>query len=514
MCCKIPNSFISRVSQPDTTTDPTLPSQPSTKHTAMKSVFELEIIQPRAGLDTKNRFYKTYPGLPYNVRVAVTGGSYPFIHELTTAPNGMSIDTNSGVINWPNPQLKSTPYDVSLKVTDQEGTVKTVSWTITVTTDKFLFVDASAPSSGGSGTLSDPYTVRSFAEMYRGDAAKIGYYCDKYDEKYKDYFVYFKNGTYEVDGFSFVGASGNSSNCSISGGSEAAGVQYTFRKPAVLMAFPGHKPILNMSKKYINFDSNIDNFYFEGFEVTPLSHSMGVRATGGSHNVTFRNNHFHGLVDKAGSHNQSCIMLSRSGKGKFLSVQNNIFSDITHGYGIIGYSADTVLIEDNLAYDVVNGSGVSHVIGPKLGTTNWFIRSNTIYNTNSDAIWIYSAAAYDQDYGPMEISYNNIISTGRPLYFNGKRESSGKSSFIFRNTFVGGRFLFRGITNQWEDIEVYNNVIINNDNNQYYCSECTSEAPLKFLDNLKGTMNQGVVDSENRLTAPYSEHVGKIGHEI
>ena len=51
----------------------------------------LEIIQPRAGLDTTNRFYKAYPGLEYNVRLAVAGGAYPFQFSLSQAPAGSQL---------------------------------------------------------------------------------------------------------------------------------------------------------------------------------------------------------------------------------------------------------------------------------------------------------------------------------------------------------------------------------------------------------------------------------------
>src|SRR5689334_3733291 len=65
----------------------------------------LEIIAPRAGLTTANRYYKTYPGIAYRVPVVVLGGAFPFKFELLTAPSGMTIgqydgDTDYGVINW------------------------------------------------------------------------------------------------------------------------------------------------------------------------------------------------------------------------------------------------------------------------------------------------------------------------------------------------------------------------------------------------------------------------------
>ncbi|MDF1881835.1 hypothetical protein JHD50_11080, partial [Sulfurimonas sp. MAG313] len=55
--------------------------------------YPLEIIQPQANLDIKNRFYKAYPGLVYDVRLAVIGGAFPYSFILESGPTGMSIDS-------------------------------------------------------------------------------------------------------------------------------------------------------------------------------------------------------------------------------------------------------------------------------------------------------------------------------------------------------------------------------------------------------------------------------------
>ena len=112
---------------------------PTVSHSAN---YPLEITQPQAGLDTTNRFYKAYPGLEYNIRLAVISGSYPYVHELTTAPTGMTIDATTGEIQWDNPTTSGSPHSVTAKVTDSDSSTDTGSWTITVTTDGFYFLDA------------------------------------------------------------------------------------------------------------------------------------------------------------------------------------------------------------------------------------------------------------------------------------------------------------------------------------------------------------------------------------
>src|SRR5690606_3103221 len=167
-----------------------------------------------------------------------------------------------------------------------------------------------------------------------------------------------KSGTYFMEGYT--------------GGSTT--VQYTSNQPLVLLAYPNARPILDMSRGYLNADTGVDNFYFEGFEVTNMStpERFGLRLTGSSSNVTIRNNVFHGIPASTGSNNQSALMMTRASSGSRWSIQNNQFYDIHHGYGIIGYSTSYVLIEDNTLYNIDDPSGdSSHPIGPKIGTTYW-----------------------------------------------------------------------------------------------------------------------------------------------
>ncbi len=109
----------------------------------------------------------------------------------------MTIDPARGEIVWPRPATQGSPHGVTATVTDQEGTTRSVAWTMTVTSAGFRFIDAVAglsAASGGTGTIDNPWL--SIADMYEGtdDAAK-------YLGSYADNFLYFRNGTYAMNAY-------------------------------------------------------------------------------------------------------------------------------------------------------------------------------------------------------------------------------------------------------------------------------------------------------------------------
>lgn len=462
----------------------------------VEAPYDLEIIQPRAGLDVNNRFYKAYPGLVYEVRAAVIGGRYPYQYALETAPEGMTINAQTGEIIWPSPVAKSTAYPVSLTVKDSAGNSQKVSWSVLVTTDKFLFVDLANGKRGASGTINDP--VQGFYDVYGGDS-----YDAKYATKLQGYFVYFKSGNYSLDGYT--------------GGTQ--GVQYTNRQPLVWLAYPGHSPSIEMSKVALRIiDTRADNFYLDGFEIHNIDTSasneyrMGVRIGGASSNVTFRNNKFHTITSTQGSYNQSAVMISRdaSVQGRYWSFQDNEFYNISGAYGILGYSAQKVLIEDNR---FSNFTGNSHPIGPKTSTSYWFIRHNTIVDVDNYGIWLYYN---DENYGNMEVSYNYVsMSSGKALSVNESQNKGVPPSYIFRNTFVGD-VEFSGVDGSVGPFYLSKNVIINSSvaSGGYKCNNCSSSNRVIANDNLTGLLGLNIVNNVGNLTREYSSFLGKRGWQV
>lgn len=461
------------------------------------SPFSLEIIQPRQGLNENNRFYRAYPGLEFKVPVSVIGGAYPYTYELT-GPSGASIG-GDGVLTWSNPVEQSTAVPFSVTVTDSLGSRVTVNWTVKVTKTNFMFVDAVNGVSGAAGTIDAP--ARSIADVYGGTE-----YTAKWSPKNQNKFVYFKNGTYVPDGYT--------------GGT--AGVQWTLNQPAVLMAYPGHTPRIDMTSRFFFFDTATHNLYVEGFNVTPISGSggerFGFRVVGNSNNVTFWRNSFTNLTASTGSNNQSAIMATRvsaSEAGKYWAIKNNTFKDIYHGYGIIGYSVDTLLFEKNTLSNFTDPTGESSLpIGPKIDTTKWIIRANTLENVNRHGIWIYYESV-EKTYGNIEVCYNLVKATGgQALSVNDSYATTGTGVYVYRNTFIGGNVRFSGLTNSTGPIRFWNNVVVNSSGTGATCVSCSSSSALVQIENLVGSSSSAMVDTNGLLAGNYVSYKGSVGHEI
>ncbi|MCE9638039.1 MAG: IPT/TIG domain-containing protein, partial [Planctomycetes bacterium] len=72
---------------------------------------EITNIKPSGagGLDAQNRIFRAYPGIPYVIRAAVMGGSFPYTFSLSNVPAGMTVDARTGEVSWPNPTADATP---------------------------------------------------------------------------------------------------------------------------------------------------------------------------------------------------------------------------------------------------------------------------------------------------------------------------------------------------------------------------------------------------------------------
>lgn len=455
------------------------------------SFHPLEILQPRAGLDARNRFYKTYPGLEYEVRLAVAGGSYPYRFSVTTGPAGLAID-GRGVISWPNPPASPSAYPVTIRVQDNRGAEQSVSWSILVTTDKFLFVDPVNGHVGASGTIADP--LKGFADVYGGTN-----YAAKYATANQDAFVYFKDGaTYVPNGYN----------------SGDGGIQWTNKQPLVWLPYPGSHPVIDMSTAAFRFvDTPVSNLYIDGFEVDGLGTDaatemrMAFRIGSSGSNITLRKNTIHGIAATSGSYNQSAIMISADAHGENWAFQDNRFHDIHHAYGILGYSACKVLVEDNIFWDMTD----SHQIGPKCGTRFWFIRHNQITDCDGFGIWIYGGDEGRGPYGSMDISYNRVeMASGYALQVNQSYEGVIGRVDAYRNT-LKGDVGFVGVTTSTGPFKSHNNVIINGRSSGIELIPTPAPSSYEGSDNLVGTTGAGIIDAQALLTSSYEAHLGTRG---
>lgn len=461
--------------------------------------FPLEIIQPRAGLDTENRFYKAYPGLVYNVRFAVLGGAFPYRYQILTGPSGMTIDAR-GEINWNDPVTAGAGHPVAVRVTDAVGAQAEVAWTISVTTDGFRFLDAvngKSDADGGTGSIDNPW--RSMRDMYAGND-----YDSKYTSAYAGEFLYWRAGTYSLDAYQ--------ENCA-----RSCRVPLSSRKPLVWLAYPGEQPkfdfVAGGHDAYISIYGGGHNTYFDNleFDISGNARGMGVTIDSSAKHVTFRRNRFYGITNGFVGGNNAHIFFTRNTVGQFHSVQDNEWSDVNIGYGLLGYASDKVLVEDNYATRVN-----IHPISPKEGTTRWTIRGNVMENNPRNSINVQYSNSNNTPSGDIEICFNQILSGGGKIRINSNRTREGAPVYVYRNTILAeveaialtpsnGPFVFR------------NNILINDggDANGILHTKIEATARLVVEGNLWASSADGVVNAEGRLVGDFrSEQLNRVGHEI
>ena len=467
---------------------------------AQAADYPLEIIQPRAGLDTTNRFYKAYPGLEYNVRMAVIGGAYPFTYQLTTAPAGMTINSSTGEISWPNPTTSGSPHSVTARITDSESSQQTVSWTITVTTSGFYFIDAvngsynAARGGTGTGTAANPW--KDMQDFYGGTTNISTQPSAKNDNAYAGGFVYFKTGTYE-------------SNAMPS--EDGWRVPFVYNnKPQVWLAYPGHSPVISMAGAVIEFYSGGSNLYFDGLylKVNGNTNARCVRFSGTSNDVTFVRNTFDGdgMVGTGGGNNALLFFVnSGTGTNNRISVSHNTFTDVGGGIGIEGYSAHKVLIEGNTATGIIG-----HAIYAKTSTQNWHIRGNKITNCAMTGVLVgnYSPS------GDINISHNYInMNSGNAIHLNEQYTTTSSGPFrAVRNTVKGG-IQINKVTTTNGLFHISNNVIINSASGDKLTKNSIDyPTNLKVSGSLGGT--SGIINASGELLGEYSSYLGTVGWQF
>jgi hypothetical protein len=178
-----------------------------------------------------------------------------------------------------------------------------------------------------------------------------------------------------------------------------------------------------------------------------------------------------------------------------------------------------VLIEDNTLYNIDDPYGdSSHPIGPKIGTTYWFIRHNRLFDVGSHGIWLY----YQPDsntggYGNMEVSYNYVRARAgsKALDVNGSYSSSVGPAYIFRNTFVGN-IVFNNVSASTGPYYFTKNIIIDDTpvSGGLQCDSCALTSQISQSNNLVGTTSASIIDANGSLTANYQSYVGLRGWQI
>jgi len=492
---------------------------------AFAANYPLQILIPRtagtapdAGRPTispNHRIFKAYPGIQYNIRAAIIGGTYPFTFSLSNAPAGMTINSSTGEISWPTP-TDGTTVTPTITVVDSDAlpTQLSASWTITVTTSGFRFLDAvngQSVANGGTGTRANPW--RTIRDMYEGND-----YDSKRANSYANQFLYFMNGTYYLDAYIEDGAIGSPGRMAVLGGI----------KPVVWMAYPGHTPRLDYSQgtipgSHVHFYSSADNVYVDGLTVVGTSpmayHSLRTDATG-NYQVMRRNN-LSVIRSTERSLNQSCIMLSSGQDGSFGSymvIQDNTCHDVDKGAGFKIYSTYKMLIEDNTLYNIRDTAGDGDIegIALKYGTDRATVRHNVVYDVSQKGIGgnMNSGNNFTRD---VEILFNRIYNASNNAVEINQNGVAGPI-YIYRNTFVG-RISVRNTDSADGPFYFSNNVIVNSasgipDGSHIDHDNVSAPSRIVLSNNLVGYPTDNILGPNLTLTSAYSSYVGTRGFEL
>jgi subtilisin family serine protease len=106
-------------------------------------------------------------GTPYTGPTPVVSGTQPITWSLETPPDGMTIDSATGVVSWDTPTSDGSPHTITIRATNSAGSDDEV-WTLTVT----------ASSGGGGGDC--VFTEHDSAEVPTGVSriGAAGFGCD------------------------------------------------------------------------------------------------------------------------------------------------------------------------------------------------------------------------------------------------------------------------------------------------------------------------------------------------
>jgi len=468
--------------------------------------YPLEIVFPiSAGsgtpaISSAHPIFRAYPGIEYNIRPHVQGGMYPFTFSLSNAPSGMTIDSDTGEISWPNPQANAS--NITLTVTDAESATAQSQWSITVSTSGYLFVNSSY-SGAETGSLTQPFS-------------SIQNLLDNTSAANVNDIVYFRSGNYTAPVFNpsyYLNYGLNTAN-----------------RPSAWIGYPNEAVNIDMQDHYFE----LGWLYFDKLNFNNIPDWWG-RASSAVNYAVIRRCTFNdaAAIYRTDNANQGLYYTSDLGSGYYLTFQDNIVHDFTdvQGFGSL-YSQNKNLIEDNHFYNfyisVTNGRPI---IAEKYNNIRTTIRHNRIESSHASFNPIgHGNNGLFHDSGDMEICFNRLkgVSTdATAIWFNNDGATDPQlTTYVYRNT-IEGEFIISyldgsscGSSGPWD---FRNNVIINPglayatlnfDHIAYRGGTNTPQNCPTQVDNLKGFAADNIVDSSGNLTSGYSQYLGTRGWQI
>ena len=453
-----------------------------------------------------NRIRWAYPGIEYKVRIAAHGGTYPFSWSLAggTTCTGAAIDAASGEITWANPTVGNSGCSMVVRVVDSEANTDTETFTVTVTnsTTRFIWMDASNNNSGRDGSFANPY--RNFIDWY---ALGSGTHGGK--------IMYLRSGTYDFTGISGENHRGHGDYAVFFNGAY---------HPISYIAYPGSAPIISLTRgfsgtnsgKNISWWANNNDLYYYGIRFQSIyAHGFDVDGPDYAvwHGCTFTDaNDLDGYYE-----NDAYIFWRNGGTAIKNAILGNTFSNTSGTYisGLKTYVSDHFVIENNTFDDIVDSA-----INLKDSTHYVSVRGNKFTNS-TNAINI---ASYNTGTTNTEFVYNYFY--GPTIWLESEAGVIGQTYFQ-RNTITNSNIQIRNLATEDGPFVFSNNVIVNTEANSdgdtgdhiynrhngpdNRISECHDGGTNC---NIVANSASGLVDSNGILLGTWAGNVGKKGWQF
>lgn len=491
--------------------------------------FALEILRPLAigaagtGLDSGNRIYRAYQGMPYIIDATARGGQWPYTYSLTGAPSGMTVEAGpctvatpactAGRITWTDPQ--ATDSDITLQVCDVDNDCVSATWGVTVSTtgcgsaSGWCFVDGDV-ADGGDGSISSPYNT--IADVWNGSTA-----ADRIMVLRESATPYGVTGmTQTTPGDCFQQVAWNEST-----------------KPVIWLAYPGESVTIDFE-----YDAGVgtsgpcmeltgQNIWLQGFDAIDMR-SIGFQVVRGSRfGIVASDLSFTDLTGGADGSNSAFIMwvseytnpsygdtvsrVAMTGVGadacalKVYSVEGGVFEHLTVGTSL---SAEAqIALKAEVAEYTVRASSFSGAPTGVGGNMNGAPTGGATLSTNGE---IYHNLFLDSDTG----SADGAITLGVA-----KVNTIGRV-YAYRNTIIGKINISNMVTADGT-YDFTNNVIVNDDAAsgscpaKYVCTSVTDYSRLVRTDNLDAATTDGAVDGSGNLAGSYrTTYLGTRGYEL
>lgn len=443
-------------------------------------------------LSEHNRIFKAYPGITYTVPVGVIGGTFPYTFVLSNAPSGMSINARTGVVTWTNPQTSAS--NITVTVYDKTNTSTSATWSITVGTSGFIFVDDDA-SPGGDGTITTPYdTIQDVLDIGSSAVNSI---------------VYFRAGAYAVPRYNGVRSSPGLYGCNLlaDGG-----------RAHIWIGYPGETIVLNMGGVNENYAwwfetstdvAGRDNVWFENITIQS-PREWGFRHHSGSY-FTLYNIVMDDLVGSSFTGNSGGFYSSRAGNVYYTHIVDCSFTDFVtaHHVGSL-YVLNKTLIERN-TFNGTNGPSI--VIKEDVQYTtvrrNQFLNCTSAYGSSTNAVFNYLNTGCNYN----EFCYN-YVDTAIDWFNNDNNQGE---TWFYRNTLVGGTLYMKNLDypSSCEGPWAFeNNVFQNSAEGLSYHYTCGNNPAscVSMANNLNGTT--GIVDASGNLQGDYTSYLGTSGWQV